>query len=369
MNSSMDYATTAYSAVKNAVDSAKDPTLKYLDSNALVEDIATDDSNSRLYTTELQRMSMAFGNGPYYHRLRTFFRETNKFDHINTQTNSLLAGYTFITRPRLCLHDASITKHTSFFPMYTDNYNAMVFALRCLMDTRFCQTDARGRKCQLIDHTNGLFTPINNGLVGMSGWPDINLETSTTQAGFHSEDQTMVKGYDQLNKTYELTLDFVDPQGGPILAIFFYWVLYMGLLSKGMLPAYFDDIIHRRMNYTVSIYRFIVDPSRRMIVHYAKATGCFPKSVPMGPLFNFSEGDRFIRSAGRFSIPFVANKVEYNRPEIIGDFKQLIKRYDPYIEKRATQPLLTSTNYSGHPYIYSGTGGNTGIAPLQLVFK
>lgn len=318
----------------------------------------------------LNRMSIMFGDGPFYHQLRTFFKSTNKFDHNTLPGNSLLSGYTFITRPRLCLHDSSVSRRVEFIPMMTDKYNALPFGIRCLLDTKFCSEDSRSKACALIDRKNALFTPLNNGLIGMSGWPDMNLETSTTQTGFHSEDQTIVNGYDQLNKTYEFTLDFRDPQCGPILSIFFYWILYMGMVSKGIMPAYMEDINQRRINYSVSIYRFVVDPSRRYIVHYAKATGCYPKSIPIGSLFNFSEGDRFVRSAGNFSIPFVANKVEYNNPDILGDFNTLMRRYDPQIEQRAAIPLSVESNYNGLPYVHSGSGvGPDGIKPLELIFR
>jgi hypothetical protein len=315
----------------------------------------------------LDSMNRNFGGGPFFHQLQTFFTGIDKFSHNSLPPNALHSGYTFITRPKLCLHDIAITKQSEFMSMDTDNYNSMQYAIRCLLDTKFSKHN--GFKCKLLNHRSPFLTPVMNGLTSISGYPEPMVETVTTDAGFHSEDMTYVSGYNQLFKTYDLTLDFRDPQAGPILALMYYWMLYMGYLSKGMMPAYLEDIIRRRLNYTVSIYRFVVDPSKRYVMHYSKATGCFPKSVPMGSIFNFSDTERFIRSAGNFSIPFVANRIEYNRPEILAEFNLLVERYaGKEIADGKSMDLSNVTNWDGMPYI--STKSNDGaISPIELTFR
>lgn len=341
-------------------------------------DIASIEDTTKILMSEqgtkyLNWMNDAYGGGPYYNQLQTFMMENDKFQHNTLPPNALHAGYTFITRPKLCLHDVSITKQSEFLPMDTDQYNSLPFAIRCLLDTKFCKTSStspRARKCNLVNLRSPFLTPLQNGLIGISGYPDPVLETETTEAGFHSEDQTIVKGYNQMNKTYDLTLDFRDPQHGPVMAILFYWFLYMGYLSKGMMPAYLEDIVQRRLNYTVSIYRFVVDPTKRYIVHYSKATGCYPKSIPLGALFNFSDTQRFVQAAGNFSVNFVANRIEYNKPEILAEFNYLVQRYDSTIKERAHIPLTAEANYEGLPYVYTGDLFGQGSAkPLELTFR
>lgn len=95
---------------------------------------------------------------------------------------------------------------------------------------------------------------------------------------FHSGDFTFVKGSDMLVRTTELSLEFADVHGSIILSCIFYWCLLMALQAKGIIQAYPDDIYEQRLNYTVSIYRFITDNTRKYILWWSKATGCFPKS-------------------------------------------------------------------------------------------
>lgn len=343
-------------------------------SQSSIDDLINADSKSTIIQNALRingyldKMSQSFGSGPHNSQLQTFFTETDKFNHNTLPPNALHAGYTFITRPKLCLHDVSISKQSEFIALDTDNYNSIQYAIRCLLDSKFSKNGG-GNKCALVDQRSPFLTPVMNGLIGISGYPDPIVETLTTDAGFHSEDQTFVSGYNQMNKTYDLTLDFRDPQLGPVMAIMYYWLLYMGYLSKGMMPAYLEDIVQRRLNYTVSIYRFVVDPTKRYIVHYSKATGCYPKSVPMGAMFNYSDSDKFVRAAGNFSIPFVANKIEYNKPEILGEFNYLVERYaGKDFKYQHNLPLSVSNNYAGIPYIDTGIDF-AGKSPIELVFK
>lgn len=320
----------------------------------------------------LTKMNQATGYGPFYNQLQTFMKENDKFNHNSLPPNALMSGYTFITRPKLCLHDVAVTKRSEFLPMNTDNVNTLAFAARCLLDTKFCRDSSdRASNCQLINTKSPFLTPLQNGLVGMSGFPDPVVETITTEVGFHSENQTFVTGYDQLNKTYDLTLDIRDPQGGPVMTILFYWLLFMGYQAKGMMPTYMEDVVQRVLNYTVSIYRFTVDPSRRWIQHYAKATGCFLKSIPIGAFFNFSDSQKYVTAAGNYSVNFMVNKIEYNKPEILAEFNMLMRRYDPTIESRPNKELATENNYEGAPYISTGplTGNAASAKPLEITFR
>lgn len=320
----------------------------------------------------LTKMNQATGYGPFYNQLQTFMTENDKFNHNSLPPNALMSGYTFITRPKLCLHDVAVTKRSEFLPMNTDRVNTIGFASRCLLDTKFCRDSSdRAATCKLINTRSPFLTPLQNGLVGISGYPDPMVETVTTEAGFHSEDHTFVTGYNQMNKTYDLTLDVRDPQGGPIMAILFYWLLFMGYQAKGMMPTYLEDVVQRVLNYTVSIYRFTVDPSRRWIQHYSKATGCFLKSIPLGAFFNFSDSQKYVTAAGNFSVNFIVNKLEYNKPEILAEFNTLMRRYDPGIENRPSMSLATESNYEGLPYISTGSiiDSSAPAKPLEITFR
>ena len=269
----------------------------------------------------------------------------------------------------------------------SDKPDTVAFMIRCLLDTRLTKgtlinivkpttndeiynfSNDLTFKSPLLDIYNPFFIPLCNGLKGMSGWPDFNIETEATEGDFHSGDFTFVKGSDMNNRSTELSLEFRDIQGSIILAIFHYWCLMMALQAKGVTMAYPDDIYEQRLNYTVSIYRFITDVSRKKILWWGKATGCFPKSVPIGAIFNVNHDEVTISSAMNFSIPFTANDVKYNDPGILTDFNKLVRRYAPQVDSwdnLDTTTMLGSlnNNFAGIPLIVNSASGD-----LELIWK
>lgn len=317
------------------------------------------------------------GAGAYGSVMQNFFANIDRNGTALVPLNTMNVGYTFITRPRLNLTSGNIRQHPVLSTLDVIDPNSVSFMIRMLLDTRLSRglkirvngkdrdedhglsdIAAAAASSSLLNVKNPFFTPLCNGLKGISGWPDVNLVEETFAEDFHSGDFTYLKGWDGNNRTQELSLEFRDIQGSIILATFYYWCVYMAMQAKGVVMAYPDDIWLQRLNYTVSIYRFVMDPSKSTILWWSKATGCFPKSAPVGALFNIDQGEVTISSATNFSIPFVANDIKYNDPHILGDFNTLVRRYCPEITTApdvatsANHPLLDPyRNFSGIPYI------------------
>ena len=316
--------------------------------------------------------------------LQNFFSRIDRHGTAIAPLNTLNYGYTFITRPRLNLTSGNLRQHPILSSLWTDNENTVSFMIRALLDTVMSQgypiyvgryTNSvwsahneikhfheKVKKSGLVDPNNPFFCPLMNGLKGISGFPDFNLVDETTEGDFHSGDFSFIKGGDMNKRSVELSLEFKDVQGSVILSCFYYWCLIMALQAKGVVLMYPDDIYEQRLNYTVSIYRFVTDPSRSRILWWAKATGCYPKSVPIGAIFNINQGEVTLSSAMNFSVPFMANNVQVNHPGILLDFNRLVKRYQPNIETMQTVNTEQAANYIGLPYISDKNG-------LELVWK
>lgn len=326
------------------------------------------------------------GLGGYANQMQTFLSTIDRYQHNILPVNSEYSGLTFITRPRLCLKSANLRTNRKMAPLDTLAKDSMAFMLRALLDTNLA-TDGKGgvdEKIQrqllespMFDLRNPFLVPACNALTHIGGLPDPMIQTTTTEGGFFCEDQTFVIGGDNLNRTYNLQLGFKDIQYGPISALFFYWIEYMRCVTRGLMAAYADDIDQQVMNYTVSIYRFNLDPSKQYITKYSKATGCFPTSVPFGGMMNKNQGEHFVNAATEFSIPFVANKVEYQDYAILLDFNTLMRRYCPTIndldsregpmdpsqkdtnaaKQHPSLPMSPIENFRGLPYITTDRHG------------
>lgn len=349
-----------------------------------------DSENWKKYLAAIGDMAYRYsGFGPYEHTLQNFLSRLDRHGGMNlVPTNVMHCGYTFITRPRLNLSGANLKQHPVMNTLYSDAKDSIPFMIRALLDTKLCRGNPLFRKNQsvvspnteenmfskkvlesgLVDFINPFMVPLCNALQGISGFPDFAIQEETTEGDFHSGDYTFAKGSDMNNRTQELSLEFKDVPGSVILSIFYYWCLVIALQAKGVMMAYPDDIYEQRLNYTVSIYRFVMDMAKQNVLWWAKATGCFPKSAPIGALFNVSPGDVHISSAMNFTIPFVANDVKVNDPGILMDFNQLMINYtggnirsDSLMsEIPMDNPVY---NYNALPYIKADEWG------VRLVWK
>lgn len=343
---------------------------KYVKQSSLL----TEDRLIDLYAGVLNNIYISMGAGPFNHSIQTILARLDKFKTAFLPPNNEQVGYTFITRPKLNLSDTNIRRHPTLDAFDTTDPTSgqsfvknTAFMMRALLDTKFCEDNLHVvLQSPLIDPRNPFLTPLCNCLTDISGFPDFILETETTEGGYHNEDITYAKGSDMLNKSGELTLGFKDLTGGVNLAIIYLWLFYVALQNKGIVVPYSHHIYQKRMNYTVSIYRFILDPSRTYVIKWAKATGCFPKNAAVGALFNFNEGDSIIQAANQFSASFAYNKVEYspnNGP--IYDFNRLMARYVPGIDTDSYAAVDNELQYNflGYPYIKSTYDG------LKLEFR
>lgn len=310
------------------------------------------------YVDSTSRLFREAAGGGYINQFQTFLIGIDRYKKNYLPSTNEHHGLTFITRPRLNLSTASIRQNRIMAPLDTMNPKSLGFMIRCLLDTKFCNDHIDiSLGSPFINTLNPFNVPLINGLVGITGWPDFSVETYTTDGGFHSEDQTFVIGSDRLSKTYDLSLTFKDIQVSPIASMFQYWLEYMACVTKGSMLAYIDDIEAQRLNYTVSIYKFNLDPTRKYITRYSKATGCFPKSLPIGSMFNENEEDLYVGSAGKFSVPFVANDIKYNDYGILMDFNRLVKRYCPEIDAYGNYTANSINNFYGIPYVESDKNG------------
>lgn len=333
----------------------------------------TEEQRDTIFSAITESLARSSGMGSRHYVMETVLSQHDRFGTAPIQTNSEMVGLTFFTRPRLNMTTSSLRQDPKLAMMDTLDPNSLMFSLRTNLDSVLLKSPYAAsavRKSPWINPDTPFNVPLSNMLLGMSGWPDFNVEYETTEAGYFSEDMTMVRGSDMGRRTYDIQCTFRDVQGGYLMAYIFYWLHAMALQMEGAIVAYPDDREANRLNYTCSIYRFVLDPHMGTIVKWAKATGCYPASLPLGDVFNFGPGDSQIHTSQQFTVPFVVNNVSYMDPRHLAAFNKLVRRYSGIKEQkngslksiaqsvgRVVAPITASSNFTGIPYIdlYSGT--------------
>ena len=286
-------------------------------------------------------LSIYEGNGPQRNHLQTFMSCIDRYNQNIMVANIEQTGLTFITRPRLCFQSSNLRSQRRMSILDVDNPNTIAFAIRALLDTNLTGgpgTSGSGRlsnallQCPLINPLNPFMTPLMNALTALSGLPDKFIESEKTYGGYQMEAQTFAIGGDDLSQSgYQLQLEFKELQGGIISSIFYFWEEYIRCVTRGLMLAYPDDIDEQCLNYTVSIYRFNLDPTGHYIQDWCKCTGCYPTTLPLGAKLQVNEGEHINPYANKVNVTFECNKVEYRDYAIFMDFNTLMRRYCPQI--------------------------------------
>lgn len=313
------------------------------------------DKIKALYSDGLNAAYLGAGFGEYSHQISNNFCKLSRYGTRFVMDNYIRTGYTFITRPELNLSPLNIQQNRVMSLLNSFDPRTIQFALRAYLDTRYARGIGLEKviQCPFLDYRNPFFTLLTNNMTDISGGPTYQIEVATEEGGFYGESQSVAIGSDSYKKPFDLQFGFLDPIGGPIAAVMKFWTLYIELLNTGEMMMYPDQIDDQILNYTVSIYRFMMDPSFQYVQHWVKYTGCFPISRPGASIFDYNSRDIFVDSCRKFSIGFRcgSGKVDEDDPIVIKEFNDLAERYFPSFKQLHT--------------ITSNSNGKVNITPVD----
>lgn len=161
-----------------------------------------------------------------------------------------------------------------------------------------------GIHCFPLVETN--FIPLlSNTCISTSNGKDIILETFETDGNFSGDKLKYANGIDESLTVGELQCEFDDIYHSPLLIIFYLWIMYMHYVGKAICNPYTEYIIHRIIDYTCSIYIFMLGTDNQTIIRWVRFGGCFPINIPFGVIQHNKEPN--IEELRKISIPFAYN--------------------------------------------------------------
>lgn len=171
-----------------------------------------------------------------------------------------------------------------------------------------------------IDETP--FIPLVSNLCTETGsGKDIVLETEQTDPNFSGNHLVYGSGINESKGPGEITLSFEDVYGSPIFYMVLLWVYYIHYVAKGICNPEQAYIVHRIIDYTCSIYVFMLDTDQKTIIRFTKYTGCFPKTIPFSNIMHTKEID--LQTLSKISIPFQYNFCSAMDPLILREFNMI----------------------------------------------
>lgn len=174
---------------------------------------------------------------------------------------------------------------------------------------------------------------ITNTCTETSNAKDIILEVEETEGDYSGNRLVYGSGIDDTMGPGEITLSFDDLYGSPVMNMMILWIYYIHYVTKGICVPRFNYVVNRIIDYTCSIYIFMLDTDQRTIVRWIKYTGCFPKSIPFGQILHTKEPN--LQALSQIQIPFQYNFASPMDPAALVEFNML------------AEPALLNRQYSG----------------------
>jgi hypothetical protein len=205
------------------------------------------------------------------------------------------------------------------------------------------------------------------------------MEIFETASDYSGNKLVYAKGADEsFNTGGEITFTFHDRMFSPVMLTFLVWMTYMHYLTKGVLQPRKEYINpQRRIDYSSSVYIFLLAQDMTTIVRHLKYTGGFPVSMNFGEVQHNSspnvEGLRDISVTWRYNFlnPYdilALSKFNLISRNFVGQGLAPAMRWKIFQSSgltsgQNTEGLDTIANYkhgnmwAGHPFIVNGDRG------------
>lgn len=268
-------------------------------------------------------------------------------------------GLTFFTRPDLNMSYDNLGADRMLSSLLTEDSKSMARAIRVLLDPRGEKeggTMFPGRRSDLVDERQAFIPMLTNGLVSMSGWPDLTVDTYTSKEGVYKEAYSMVDGTTHLFNSFDLTANFRNIQGDPITLLFAIWIRYASLVYDGTIVPYPDNMFQNRIDYQTRVYRLVLNED---LTHVQKIAACgagFPVASPLGAAFNYSTESEWNEENDQLSVPFRCIGANYLDPILIKEFNQVVYDKNVYMQDKNRNSKMVKIDVKGESGGYEDIG-------------
>lgn len=283
-------------------------------------------------------------------------------------------GYTFFTKPRMCLNASNCLRDRSLSYLLNDDPLTIPRAVRALLDpighgnpylSKYGPKKGTHWACPLVDPLNPFITLLSNTLVSLSGFVDVDVSTYTSQKGPMGESWSMYDGVAKYYGDVSLSSNFNNIQGDPIGLLLHSWITYGSRVGwdETMIP-WMDSIIDHEKDYETRIYRFVMDPTKTYIQRMACTGAVFPTNTNTGAGFDYNAQQPMTDATSSQSISWKGSGMRYYDPMIAVDFNLTVIQFNPSMGEKYRAGRFTKIEpqfrsffrNEGYPWIDLHTG-------------
>jgi hypothetical protein len=195
------------------------------------------------------------------------------------------------------------------------------------------------------NYTSPFIPLLSNTCTSVTGAQDFNLESFEYETDRFGINLHVPTGMDSVWNGGDLQVSFEDMAFSPVSLMMMVWVLYIHLVSRGMIVPTRQHITERILDYTTSIYVFVIGDNGRRIERWARWTGCYPTNFPLSEQIQHNtQADP--EMLHKININFKANYYSPMDPEVLMDFNFLSETEWMYKLKEPLWENLYNRNLS-----------------------
>jgi len=177
-------------------------------------------------------------------------------------------------------------------------------------------------KYDTFNFTSPFIPLLGNTCTQVTGAKDMTLDSHTYEEDEFGKTLQVATGMDSFWGPGSLTTNFNDIGYGPVSLLFMAWIMYIHYVSRGYIMTTRDHVLERILDYTCSVYVFMVGEDGRRIERWCKFTGCYPTTFNLGSQIEHNTSiDQDILQ--KVTINWAFNDFEAMDPQTFTDFNFL----------------------------------------------
>lgn len=309
--------------------------------------------NERVQSKENVRIASGRGDGR-----RMLANIFSGFNHrntpINIPKNTDRVGYTFFTRPDLNFSAENVMASRLLKEALRTGYSSYTAACMAMLDPEcglfseqrfkdgvgdteghlpFLEYGALGGKIRDtlgFDNRCAFIPMLSNLLLSLTGFPDSNLDVWTSEAGIMREQRSHADSTRNNNDSRTFSSTFRNISGDPVSIFFNLYTDYISRVKDGSFTPRWDNMLQRRVDYEMRIYRFVTDVTGRTVTKMGIANAVYPVNDSMGAFMNVpNPNNEIITETDQVSITLQCDVVQYNDPIIKQEFNEVVALFNP----------------------------------------
>jgi hypothetical protein len=332
--------------------------------------------NPNLWMDEIDAAARAAGHGSVSSALANNYYGYNKFSNRAAflPINRDVMGYTFFTRPILNLSYDNLLRKEKLYALATNNPDTIPGAIRSMFDA--IGTVQRKSYSRLFDNAQAFVPILGNTLESLTGFPDIVVDLFTAAPGARKETWQMIDGQSEFNEAYQLSASFGNVSGDPVTMILDLLQTYGSAVYLGEMVPYWDAIVNNYIDYTMRIYRVVLDQTYRYVTKIGAPYSAICNTNPIGAAFDYAttKDTPLIKANNQISCQWSCVGFRYNTMSLIQDFNSCVTMFNPQMKdgnrtnfyRKLTPQEYAVYNFVGYPRIDLNTNEFEWWVPRDL---